>query len=49
VDFLGQARQAHPSWKAAELARRVHKQFGLTVHPRSVERALARKKKEPLS
>jgi transposase len=49
VDFLDQARQAHPSGKAAELARRVHKQFGLTVHPRSVERALARKKKEPLS
>src|SRR5262249_50517491 len=49
VDFLDQARQAHPSCKAAELARRVHKQFGRTVHPRSVERAVARQKKALLS
>jgi transposase-like protein len=49
VDFLDQARQAHPSCQAAELARRVHKQCGLTVPPRSVARAWARKKKEPLS
>ncbi len=49
VDFIDQARQATPGCKAAELSRRVHKQFALSVHPRSVERALARKKKAPIS
>lgn len=31
--------------QAREMARLVHKQLGLTVHPRSIERAMARKKK----
>jgi len=46
VDFIDQVRQAHPASKASELSRRVQAQFGLSVHPRSIERALARKKKE---
>ena len=45
VDFIAKAREANPSWNALALSRRVHDHFGLTVHPRSVERALARKKK----
>ena len=45
VDFIAKAREANPSWNASALSRRVHDHFGLTVHPRSVERALARKKK----
>jgi transposase len=45
VDFIAKARAAHPSWNASALNRRVHDHFGLTVHPRSVERALARQKK----
>lgn len=49
VDFLDQVRQANPASKASELSRRVQEQFDLRVHPRSIERALARKKKEPLS
>jgi transposase len=46
VDFLRQARAADPSVRPAELARQVRAQFGRTVHPRSVERALARRGKK---
>jgi transposase len=45
VDFIDKAREDIPCPKAAELARRVHEHFGLSVHPRSIEKALARKKK----
>jgi len=45
VDFIDKAREDRPCPKAAELARRVHEHFGLSVHPRSIEKALARKKK----
>ena len=45
VDFLDKAREEIPCPKAAELARRVHSRFGLSVHPRSIEKALTRKKK----
>jgi transposase len=46
VDFLRQARAADPSVRPSELARQVRAQFGRTVHPRSVERALARREKK---
>ena len=40
------AAKAHDSkLRSAELVERIAAQFGLSVHPRSVERALARKKK----
>jgi transposase len=42
VDFLQKAGTTRP----AELADLVHKHFGLTVHPRSIERALARREKK---
>ena len=45
VDFIDKAREDIPCPKAAELARRVHEHFGLSVHPRSIEKALTRKKK----
>ena len=45
VDFIDKAREDLSCPKAAELARRVHEHFGLSVHPRSIEKALARKKK----
>jgi len=45
VDFLDKAREEIPCPKAAELARRVHNHFGRSVHPRSIEKALTRKKK----
>jgi hypothetical protein len=46
VDFLDRARTADPSLRPPELARRVRARFGRTVHPRSVERALARREKK---
>lgn len=45
VNFIDKACEDIPCPQASELARRVHDHFGLTVHPRSVEKALARKKK----
>ena len=46
VAFL-QAVQAHePSVGPTELARRVADRFATTVHPRSIERALARQEKK---
>ncbi len=46
VDVLRQARAADPSVRSSVLARQVRAQFGRTVHPRSVERALARREKK---
>ena len=46
VAFLHRARTADPSLRPPELARRVRARFGRTVHPRSVERALARREKK---
>jgi len=46
VDFLHHARAKDPSLRSPELARRVRARFGRTVHPRSVERALARQEKK---
>jgi transposase len=46
VDFLHRARTEEPALRAPELARRVRARFGRTVHPRSVERALARREKK---
>jgi transposase len=45
VDFLERELTQDPSLRAAELARRVLLRFGRDVHPRSVERALARREK----
>jgi len=45
VDFLQQEREQDATLEAIELARRVQQHFGLQVHARSVERALARRKK----
>jgi len=46
VDFLAQEQLEDPSVRPPELASRVQKRFGCKVHPRSVERALARRKKK---
>lgn len=43
VDFLEQARHEDPSLRAADLAAVAADRFGITVHSRSVERALARR------
>jgi transposase len=46
MDFLHHARTKDASLRSPELARRVRARFGRTVHPRSVERALARRGKK---
>jgi transposase len=42
VGFAAEARAADPSVTSAGLAEAIAATFGITVHPRSVERALAR-------
>jgi len=44
VAFAQQARAAAPGLRAADVAALIARQFGVSVHPRSVERALARVK-----
>jgi len=46
MEFLEQLRSDEPSVRPAQLAERVLERFGRKVHPRSVERALARRKKK---
>lgn len=48
VEFLEQLRSEDPSLRPADLAERVLERFDLKVHPRSIERALARPKKKRL-
>ncbi|MDQ6797276.1 MAG: helix-turn-helix domain-containing protein [Actinomycetota bacterium] len=43
VDHLEALRRAEPDLGSATLARAVEERFGVSVHPRSVERALARR------
>jgi transposase len=42
VAFLREELASDPSLRSGELVARVAEQFGLRVHPRSIERALAR-------
>ncbi len=48
VETLERALAEDGSLNSARLAQLVHEQFGLRVHPRSVERALARSRKRGL-
>jgi transposase len=43
VAYLEQARAADPRVRAGDLAQQVRSRFGVQVHPRSIERALARR------
>ena len=45
VDFLRDALRDRPSLNSRDLADRVLERYGISVHPRSVERALEREKK----
>lgn len=47
VRFIEQLLDADPSLRPVELGTRVRERFGIKVHPRSIERALARQKKKP--
>jgi transposase len=42
VAFAQAVREADPSLRSAQLAEAIATRFGVVVHPRSVERALAR-------
>jgi transposase len=42
IAFARGLRDADPSLRSADLAAAIADRFGITVHPRSVERALAR-------
>lgn len=44
--FLEQARVENPSLRASAMARRVSKRFRVRIHPRTIERALARREKK---
>jgi hypothetical protein len=46
MDFLHHERAADGSLSSADLAQRVEEHFGRKVHPRSIERALARAEKK---
>jgi transposase len=46
VDFLEDTLAGAPDLAAGELAAAVEERFGLSVHPRSVARALVRRKKK---
>lgn len=43
LDHLGSLLAADPSLRSSQLAQEVADRFGISVHPRSVERALARR------
>ncbi len=49
VAFARQRLEAEPSLRSAELAEQIRERFGVRVHPRSVERALARAAARPKS
>jgi len=46
LDFLNRQRSSQPGLKYAELARLVQQQLGVTVHSRTIERALAPRQKK---
>ena len=45
--FVRQLRQENPAWRPADLSARIQERYGITVHPRSIERALVRSQKKP--
>jgi transposase len=49
LDHLAALREADPGLRPAELAAAVASRFGVRVHPRSVERALARREADARS
>ena len=48
MGFVEKLQSGDPSLKAPELAGRIRERFGLKVHSRSIERALARQEKKRL-
>lgn len=48
LDFLDQQRATQPDLNFADLAQLIQQQFGVTVHPRTIERVLSRRQKKRL-
>jgi transposase len=46
LTFIRQTLEAEPALRVADLPQRVAERFGLSVHLRSIERALARERKK---
>jgi transposase len=46
MDFLVETRATQPKLRFEELAREVERRFSIRIHPRSIERALARQQKK---
>jgi transposase len=46
MEFLEQQLVDHASLRPAEMAERITQKFGISVHPRSIERALSRRRKK---
>jgi transposase len=46
LGFIHQQLQADDTLKAPELAQRIHERFAVTIHPRTIQRALARRQKK---
>ena len=46
LEYIEQLRALDEALRAAELSEHVLKKFGLSVHPRSIERALLRRRKK---
>ena len=47
LTFIRQIRQEDPSLRLAALVSRLQDRYGVAVHPRSIERALAHSQKKP--
>jgi hypothetical protein len=45
--FVLQLRQQNPAWRPTDWSARIQERYGITVHPRSIERALVRNPKKP--
>ena len=48
LEYIEQLRALDEALRASELSERILKKFGLSVHPRSIERALWRRRKKGL-
>lgn len=46
LEFIEQCRAEEPSRRSEELAQRVEERFEVRMHPRTIERALARRQKK---
>jgi len=46
LTFIGELRQKEPATRLPDLVKQIEQRFGITVHPRSIERSLLRHQKK---